>query len=249
MYRSSLLMFGATFAFFLGPASGLWAQEASVADETPSVRGSARSLASSSAPDMCSNGVAGVEDGDAKVCCVAGCGGCGGVGCSTMASQYGAADCCIGPIEESGIWCSESGTAPCIIDAPDMSCSNGVAGVQDGNAKVCCVAGCGGCGGVGCSTMASQYGASDCCIGPIEDSGIWCSDSETAPCIIDDFPNCNVAMAGFGNGRCSKLIGLNTEECGWDGGDCCECDCEDGVNDCGTNGYDCQNPDSDCFGT
>ena len=38
----------------------------------------------------------------------------------------------------------------------------------------------------------------------------------------------------------------NTEACGWDGGDCCECDCEDGEADCGVAGYACKDPYSTC---
>lgn len=42
---------------------------------------------------------------------------------------------------------------------------------------------------------------------------------------------------------------LNTEVCGYDNGDCCSCDCtEDRDYLCGTLGYSCVNPDSDCFG-
>ena len=38
--------------------------------------------------------------------------------------------------------------------------------------------------------------------------------------------------------------GYNTEACMWDGGDCCSSTCEDGAYACGTNGYDCLDPDS-----
>ncbi|CAM9592271.1 unnamed protein product [Ectocarpus sp. 12 AP-2014] len=39
----------------------------------------------------------------------------------------------------------------------------------------------------------------------------------------------------------------NTEECDWDGGDCCECDCVDALYTCGVADYDCLNP-SACGG-
>ncbi|CAN0164018.1 unnamed protein product, partial [Ectocarpus sp. 12 AP-2014] len=41
----------------------------------------------------------------------------------------------------------------------------------------------------------------------------------------------------------------NNAECGYDGGDCCSCDCVDtDYYGCGENGYDCQDVDSACYG-
>ncbi len=43
-------------------------------------------------------------------------------------------------------------------------CSNGVYGVESSNGAACCDAGCGLCGGVGCSGFgAPALGADDCC--------------------------------------------------------------------------------------
>lgn len=64
---------------------------------------------------MCSNGISGVErDG---YCCPLMCGACGGSGCSQRARVAGLTsdDCCVTRINESGVYCDESGTAPCII--------------------------------------------------------------------------------------------------------------------------------------
>ena len=63
-------------------------------------------------------------------------------------------------------------------------CSNGIAGVE--NSDVCCAAGCGTCGGSGCSRRAQSAGltADDCCLGPIRDANVFCDESDTAPCIL-----------------------------------------------------------------
>lgn len=47
----------------------------------------------------------------------------------------------------------------------------------------------------------------------------------------------------------SNLTANNKAACDYDGGDCCHCDCdEDAVFDCGTSGYDCIDPNSECYG-
>ncbi|CAN0512492.1 unnamed protein product, partial [Laminaria digitata] len=59
-------------------------------------------------------------------------------------------------------------------------CSNDVPGV-DANG-VCCEAQCETCGGRGCSQRPG--GSSGCCSSVIQDSGIFCSDTNEAPCIM-----------------------------------------------------------------
>ncbi|CAM9521815.1 unnamed protein product [Ectocarpus sp. 12 AP-2014] len=60
----------------------------------------------------------------------------------------------------------------------------------------------------------------------------------------DQFDACEAAQ-DIGNGRCN--MGNNIEECGFDGGDCCECTCEDGEYTCGQYvGYACIDPDAAC---
>ncbi|CAM9770248.1 unnamed protein product, partial [Ectocarpus sp. 13 AM-2016] len=73
------------------------------------------------------------------------------------------------------------------------------------------------------------------CVVPRDDDGDWlCSyDSEfacidpNAPCVDDDditvdmVENCNISR--LGNGLCDQIN--NNEQCGYDGGDCCECTC------------------------
>lgn len=41
---------------------------------------------------------------------------CGGAECSTRVAGFGQFDCCVGPIVDTGVYCSESGEAPCIVD-------------------------------------------------------------------------------------------------------------------------------------
>ena len=62
------------------------------------------------------------------------------------------------------------------------TCSNGVVGVE--RDEICCVAGCEMCGGAGCKERAELLGltAEDCCTQRINEPGIYCEDSETAPC-------------------------------------------------------------------
>ncbi|CAM9132608.1 unnamed protein product, partial [Ectocarpus fasciculatus] len=62
----------------------------------------------------CSNGLIGVEtDG---ICCDIDCGTCGGGDCRRRGNGLEAGDCCTRFISENGAPCSESGSAPCIID-------------------------------------------------------------------------------------------------------------------------------------
>ncbi|CAM9850942.1 unnamed protein product [Ascophyllum nodosum] len=65
--------------------------------------------------ETCSNGIVGVEG--LGECCTLGCGTCGGPGCGRRANMAGlnAADCCVTRIRASGVYCEDSGTAPCII--------------------------------------------------------------------------------------------------------------------------------------
>lgn len=136
----------------------------------------------------CSNGIRGVEG--YGHCCPVGCGTCGGRNCRKRAKEAGldAADCCVQRIDESGVYCSDSGTAPCIIDLeePQSSpCSNGVMGIE--GYGHCCALECGRCGGRLCRHRAENAGleAADCCVQRINESGVYCDESWTAPCIIN----------------------------------------------------------------
>merc|ERR1711871_51186 len=78
-----------------------------------------------------------------------------------------------------------------------------------------------------------------------EAQGGWIPDEWYANlCESDSDPlaDCSVEILEWvGDGYCDHdTDGYNTEECMWDGGDCCESSCESGMFDCGENGYDCQ---------
>lgn len=71
-------------------------------------------------------------------------------------------------------------------------CSNGISGIQAGNA--CCLAACGACGGTGCSGFAGGLGKENCCQTAIEETGEQCSVKLAAPCVVADgeFPMSSV---------------------------------------------------------
>ncbi|CAM9719167.1 unnamed protein product [Pylaiella littoralis] len=56
------------------------------------------------------------------------------------------------------------------------------------------------------------------------------------------YPDCTGNLTWIGDGFCSTVTGVNNAECGYDGGDCCECDCQNGDFTCGINGYNCIDP-------
>lgn len=77
------------------------------------------SLSASTADGTCVDGTPGV-DGNNIVCCASGCSPCAGSGCSMNSLPLGGDDCCGTQIKESGVYCDDSGTAPCIIGSdPD----------------------------------------------------------------------------------------------------------------------------------
>ncbi|CAN0153149.1 unnamed protein product [Scytosiphon promiscuus] len=60
-----------------------------------------------------------------------------------------------------------------------------------------------------------------------------------------DYPLCDGDVSLIASGACT--VENNNADCGWDGGDCCECDCIPDFMDCGSQGYDCQDTSSDCY--
>ncbi|CAM9750435.1 unnamed protein product [Ectocarpus fasciculatus] len=106
----------------------------------------------------------------------------------------------------------------------------------------CCECDCGTFGSSLDSSSSSTSSSSNYTCGV---NGYVCVDPDSE-CFEDLYPDC-VEYGGrvewIGTGACSW--GNNFEECGYDGGDCCECDCESNLeNYCGVNGYDCRDPSS-----
>lgn len=59
------------------------------------------------------------------------------------------------------------------------------------------------------------------------------------------YPDCAGFVTSIRSGLCTKEN--NNEECGYDGGDCCECTCVDGLEHvCGTHGFNCMDPEAQC---
>ena len=58
---------------------------------------------------------------------------------------------------------------PCPL-ADASTCSNGIAGYQDGD--ICCLESCGQCGGGGCGTIPGTGGGSNCCPTTIREAGV-----------------------------------------------------------------------------
>ncbi|CAM9224565.1 unnamed protein product [Choristocarpus tenellus] len=131
----------------------------------------------------------GVTDSANDICCVGACGTCGGAGCGLIPGTNGPSDCCVTEIWDSGVMCSETVGAPCILSAPE-SVSNStcpgtdVAGLRDPVEDVCCPAECGECGGEGCGRIPGTT-ANECCASNIMMARVLCSESGEAPCIID----------------------------------------------------------------
>ncbi|CAM9701777.1 unnamed protein product, partial [Ectocarpus sp. 13 AM-2016] len=80
------------------------------------------------------------------------------------------------------------------------------------------------------------------------DDFLYCSSEFSSDLYFDltaEYPDCGGTVCFIGDGYCDEET--NNAECGYDGGDCCDCDCIDGFYDCATAGYDCQDIDSTCY--
>ena len=161
----------------------------------------------------CTNGLVGYgsTNNAADFCCPLECGACGGIGCGSFGKEFGliGEDCCQSGIFFSQVFCSESESAPCIIESyiddpslygvtmeeedigKEQTCSNGLPGYSSANnaAEFCCPLGCGYCGGVGCGSSGQEFGlvGLDCCQSGIFSTQVFCSESDSSPCIIESY--------------------------------------------------------------
>ena len=101
------------------------------------------------------------------------------------------------------------------------------------------------------------YDGGDCCectcINRLDhdcgENGFFCRDPNS-DCVdprIERYPNCTDGHINYiQDGWCDD--DNNNETCGYDGGDCCECTCINGLDYyCGETDFFCQDPNSDCI--
>ncbi|CAM9758911.1 unnamed protein product, partial [Ectocarpus sp. 6 AP-2014] len=169
----------ATAAATMAPTAAPVSATATSAPTTAAANATAApSSASTAFVATCSNGVPGVENGGRTVCCPILCGDfCGGSGCGDVDET----NCCASTIFELHGDCFFVEEAPCFISGVEpATCSNGVVGVENEMGTVCCPIECGDtCGGEECVMNALL-----CCSSSITDSGVYCDESDEAPCII-----------------------------------------------------------------
>lgn len=93
------------------------------------------------------------------------------------------------------------------------------------------------------------YDEGDCCLCSVTGSDYSrCEDPSVRGCdeLVDEYPDCaggNLVL--IGDGLCDRLN--NRPECGYDGGDCCACTCEDGpYHSCQGQTFYCADPSAPC---
>ncbi|CAM9730951.1 unnamed protein product [Ectocarpus fasciculatus] len=75
-------------------------------------------------------------------------------------------------------------------------CSTGIRGIESSDGAVCCPVGSTQCGGEGCSIVGlPDYGPESCCQSIGLSTGVSCSVSEEAPCVLDEKPEPTAAPA------------------------------------------------------
>ncbi|CAM9620047.1 unnamed protein product [Ectocarpus fasciculatus] len=87
-------------------------------------------------------------------------------------------------------------TLPCPRPQPVVVCSTGIRGIESSDGAVCCPVGSTQCGGEGCSIVGlPDYGPESSCQSIGLSTGVSCSVSEEAPCVLDETPEPTSAPA------------------------------------------------------
>jgi len=119
--------------------------------------------------------------------------------------------------------------------APPQSC----------NVPIPTYVGDGYCDGAPYNTADCDWDGGDCCAETCTNGDYTCGVAGyncLDPSV--ESQDCNVPNPSWiGDGYCDAAP-YNTEACGWDGGDCCECTCTDGAYTCGYVGYNCLDPNA-----
>lgn len=176
---------------------------------------------------------------------------------NTAACGFDGGDCCECTCFVEGVACNtteaefscEDPEAPtdCVLtNSPtstatsSLECAGYVPHIQDGYCDLANNnAACGFDGGDCCACTCGDDLAHPC---GVEGVGFDCQDPDVPSNCSLSLPGCGGYIDSIQDSVCDST--LNNEECGYDGGDCCECTCRQyGYYDfCGYYGYDCIDP-------
>ncbi|CAN0304599.1 unnamed protein product [Ascophyllum nodosum] len=167
--------------------------------------------------------------------------------------QFDGGDCCTCTCVDAGFLCDDYGGFACVdpdapcVDDDDYSSAYYSSSWWSVNATTGCIdsyVSDGFCDATN-NYAECQFDGGDCCRCTCAKgshncgtSGYNCQDPK-APCVGEDDSNC--VLTSSGDGMCDEIN--NDEKCDYDGGDCCESSCKHAQFICGSNGYNCLDPE------